>query len=84
MAHLSRVVVPGRPHHVTQRGVHSMNVFHSEVDSREYIGMLGRPGRQRKQLLKKNGVVSSSPPQIPIFPRRAAREWYNIGMEVSR
>jgi putative transposase len=41
MARLSRIVVPGYPHHVTQRGVRSMDVFHSEVDRREYLGMLG-------------------------------------------
>ncbi len=29
MASLSRIVVPGYPHHVTQR-VRSMNVFHEE------------------------------------------------------
>ncbi|MFH1114721.1 MAG: hypothetical protein V1792_12455 [Pseudomonadota bacterium] len=31
MARLSRIVVPGYPHHVTQRGVRSMNVFHLMV-----------------------------------------------------
>ncbi len=41
MARLSRIVVPGYPHHVTQRGVRSMNVFHEESDRREYLGMLG-------------------------------------------
>ena len=35
MARLSRIVVPGYPHHVTQRGVRSMNVFHEESDRRE-------------------------------------------------
>ena len=41
MARLSRIVVPGYPHHVTRRGVRSMGVFHSEENRREYIGMLG-------------------------------------------
>ena len=41
MARLSRIVVPGYPHHVTQRGVRSMDVFYSEADRREYLGMLG-------------------------------------------
>ncbi len=41
MARLSRIVVPGYPHHVTQRGVRSMDVFHSESDRREYLSMLG-------------------------------------------
>jgi putative transposase len=41
MARLSRIVVPGYPHHVTQRGVRSMDVFHWELDRREYLGMRG-------------------------------------------
>jgi putative transposase len=41
MARLSRVVVPGYPHHVTQRGVRSMNAFHEESDRRKYLAMLG-------------------------------------------
>jgi len=41
MARLSRIVVPGYPHHVTQRGVRSMNVFHEASDRREYLGTLG-------------------------------------------
>jgi hypothetical protein len=41
MARLSRVVVHSYPHHVTKRGVRSMDVFHSEVDRWEYLGMLG-------------------------------------------
>lgn len=41
MARLSRIVVPGYPHHVTQRGVRSMEVFDSEEDRREYLEMLG-------------------------------------------
>lgn len=41
MAGLQRIVVPGYPHHVTQRGVRSMAAFHSERDRREYIGVLG-------------------------------------------
>ena len=41
MARLSRIVVPGCPHHVTQRGVRSMDVFHEGSDRREYLGMPG-------------------------------------------
>jgi putative transposase len=41
MARLSRLVVPGYPHRVTHRGVRSVDVFHSELDRREYLGMLG-------------------------------------------
>jgi putative transposase len=41
MARLSRIVIPGYPHHVTQRGVRSMDVFHSDGERREYLMMLG-------------------------------------------
>lgn len=34
------MVVSGYLHHVTQRRVHSMDVFHSDVDRREYERML--------------------------------------------
>ena len=32
MARLARVVLPGVPHHVTQRGVRSMEIFSSDKD----------------------------------------------------
>jgi len=41
MPRLSRIMVPGHPHHVSQRRVRSMNVFHEESDRREYLGMPG-------------------------------------------
>jgi len=37
---LSRVVVPGMPHHVTQRGVRSMDVFEDETDRALYLALL--------------------------------------------
>lgn len=40
MARLSRIVVPGYPHHVTQRGVRSLTVFHNDEDRRRYINFL--------------------------------------------
>jgi len=44
MVRLSRIVVPGYPHHVTQRGVRSMDVFHSEGDR----GGLESPQREKQ------------------------------------
>jgi putative transposase len=32
MARIKRIVVPNTPHHVTQRGVRSMNIFFKEED----------------------------------------------------
>jgi putative transposase len=40
MARISRLVVPGYPHHITQRGVRSMDVFHSDEDRRQYLQFL--------------------------------------------
>lgn len=40
MARISRIVVPGYPHHVTQRGVRSMNIFDSDEDRRAYLTFL--------------------------------------------
>ena len=40
MARLARVVVPGFPHHVTQRGNGRQRVFFSDDDYRLYIGLL--------------------------------------------
>ena len=41
MARLSRVVVLGYPHHVTNRGIHSLEVFHSEGVRGEHLGLPG-------------------------------------------
>ncbi|QXE85501.1 transposase [Geomonas nitrogeniifigens] len=40
MARISRVVVPRHPHHVTQRGVRSMNVFDTEDDRQVYLQLI--------------------------------------------
>lgn len=40
MARLARLVIPGLPHHVTQRGVRRMDVFTQKSDSEYYIKLL--------------------------------------------
>mgnify|MGYP001591728549 CR=1 FL=1 len=42
MARISRIVVPGYPHHVTQRGVRSMAVFLNDEDRRSYLEFLSQ------------------------------------------
>jgi putative transposase len=37
MSRISRIVVSGYPHHITQRGVRSMDIFHSDDDRRHYL-----------------------------------------------
>ncbi len=41
MARLARIVVPGYPHHVTQRGNRRQPVFFTEDDYRTYIKLMG-------------------------------------------
>jgi putative transposase len=40
MARIGRVVVPGVPHHITQRGVRSQDIFWGDADRTEYIQIL--------------------------------------------
>jgi len=48
MARLPRIVVPGVPHHVTQRGTRRMQVFFSEGDYRLYIRILAIQARRHE------------------------------------
>ena len=40
MARLARIVAPGLPHHVTQRGNRRLETFFSKADYQAYIGLL--------------------------------------------
>jgi putative transposase len=42
MPRLARVVIPGFPHHVTQRGNRRMRTFFCDDDYRSYVGLIGR------------------------------------------
>ncbi len=42
MARIARVVVPGHPHHVTQRGVRSMAVFAGDGDRELYLRLMAK------------------------------------------
>ncbi len=41
MARIARVVGPGIPHHITQRGNRRQQTFFNEDDFREYISLMG-------------------------------------------
>lgn len=41
-----RVVIPGRPHHITQRGVRKQRVFFSDEDRAMYLTLLQRYGER--------------------------------------
>lgn len=52
MARLARIVVPGAPHHVTQRGNRRLPVFFSDEDRRLYLSLLaGASERSRTRCL---------------------------------
>lgn len=46
MPRFARAVVPGVPHHVTQRGVRRMQVFFSHADYRRYLQLLALMARR--------------------------------------
>ena len=45
VARMARVVVLGFPHHVTERGVRSIDVFFCDGDRAAYLGLMPEPGR---------------------------------------
>lgn len=50
MARIARVVVPGYPHHVTQRGNRRQTTFFSEKDYKTYLGLLSQQCRKHQQM----------------------------------
>ncbi|HHH44196.1 MAG TPA: transposase [Gammaproteobacteria bacterium] len=46
MARMPRVVLPGVPHHITQRGNRRQKVFFSDGDYRRYLGLLSQSCRE--------------------------------------
>ena len=48
MARIARVVVPGYPHHVTQRGSRRQTTFFSEKDYKTYLGLLSQQCRKHR------------------------------------
>ena len=46
MPRIARIVVPGVPHHVTQRGNNRQDVFFVDDDRRVYLGLLAEQSRR--------------------------------------
>jgi putative transposase len=46
MARIARIVVPGSPHHVVQRGVRSMDIFRDDGDRKHYLDLLSDFGKR--------------------------------------
>ena len=47
MARLARLVVPGMPHHVTQRGNRRQPTFFNDGDYAAYLGLMAERCRER-------------------------------------
>ena len=47
MARLARIVIPGLPHHVTQRGNRREPIFFEDGDQEVYRGLLAEQTRRR-------------------------------------
>jgi len=51
MGRLTRIVIPGLPHHVTQRGNRRSDVFCQAEDRRVYLSLVGKyPGEYGLQI----------------------------------
>jgi len=46
MSRIARLVVPGLPHHVVQRGVRSIDIFDDDSDRSLYLGLMREHGRR--------------------------------------
>jgi len=67
---MARLVIPGYPHHVTQRGNRRQRTFFSEADYRAYIGLLSKIKRTAEveiwaYCLMPNHVHIVAVPQYP-------------------
>ena len=74
MARLPRLVVPGYPHHLTQRGVRSLDVFTSDNDRISYLAFIAEE-------CKRHGVeilawcLMTNMFTLLLYPRRS-RRWH--------
>jgi len=74
MARLARVVVPGHPHHVTQRGNRRQPTFFSDDDCRAHAALLADRNRDRSRRKTARGELSDVSPELrnsPELPRNS-------------
>lgn len=69
MPRLSRMVVPGYPHHVTQRGVRSLPIFRNDDDRKSYLNLLSEFS-QRAQLEILAWCLMTNHVHLVVLPRR--------------
>lgn len=75
MARIARIVVPGYPHHITQRGNRRQETFFCDDDYRQYI-----------DVLKPLGFVDASDrvPWRDLFPEYKDEELLGVCLSGSR
>lgn len=69
MARIARVVVPGLPHHVTQRGNHREDVFYSHGDREVYLRLL-RKYAERYHLRVQAYCLMTNHVHLVVVPER--------------
>jgi len=70
MPRVARIVVPGLPHHLTQRGNNRQDVFFVDDDRRAYLKILGEQCRRHGVALLGYCLMTNHVHLIPV-PRRA-------------
>lgn len=65
MARISRIVAIGYPHHITQRGVRSLDIFHSQEDRHHYLQFKNQKNQERFPYFQNK--MTNNVGSVPIF-----------------
>ncbi len=66
MARIARIVIPGWPHHVTQRGNHRQTVFYSDHDREVYLELLAKYKDIHRVTFVGFSLMSNHDHEIPV------------------
>ena len=61
MPRIARIVVPGEPHHITQRGNRRLPTFFQDDDYRQHVGRIRRSGREEVDVPRQGAWPYSAP-----------------------
>jgi putative transposase len=78
MARAARIVIPGLPHHVVQRGADRLSVFGTDADYLAYLQMLGQQA-QRARLAVLGYCLMRDHVHLVVVPRTSASLAQAIG-----
>ena len=90
MARTARLVVPGLPHHVTQRGARRMQVFFSDEDYRSYLRILADEARRHELgvwaycLMPNHVHLIATPPSEPSLAKALGEAHRRYAWRVNR